>query len=71
MKSITPLSNKRVAIISCAWAVLAVAYVLLAEPYGSRMSDSEWEEFGRLLLIPPIAIFVLNILLEKFIKDND
>ena len=40
------------------WAFVAVAYAWLFEPYGSYMSSSERQHLMKVILFPPIMIFV-------------
>lgn len=70
MKEMIPLNLKRLTILGLVWVVFVVAWVILFSPYGSRISSREWSELTKLLLTPPVALFVLNYLLAQFIKSK-
>ncbi len=68
MKDIIPLNTKRLAILAVAWTVLVIAWAILAEPYGSKMSNRDWEDFSKVVLTPPVALAILNLLSDQFFK---
>lgn len=83
--NIFPLTTKHVIILSVAWVILFIAWVLITTPDGYSLieyiryadedeiirqvySNDVKEPFFVFLTVPPICLFLLNMLLKLFIK---
>ena len=55
------LRRKVIFAIVFSWVLLVAGYVFLAEPYGAYLSDSEWRNLSKWLIVPP-GIFVIIFL---------
>ena len=46
------------------YEVLLITFVLIAEPYGGRMRESEWINFWSWVFIVPIAVCIIYYLVN-------
>lgn len=52
------------------WALVVLAFVLMFEPYGSYVSDSEWWQVVKIVVFPPVVVVAGYFLYSKVIKQE-
>jgi hypothetical protein len=56
--------------VSAAWALGVLLYVVIVEPYGSRMRHDDYDHMYMVMLIPPVFASVTTYVYRRFIKSN-
>ena len=68
VKESIPKSRRVMIFCAFTWGLAVVSYVLLFEPYGYRIGEDDYVHLAGVLTIPPLAIWLLWEIYERFVR---